>query len=65
MIDKKDKMAFYINVLRNDDSLGATFLAGKYFVQAASDADLKWRPFSTKPLLDWWAANHNFINQSN
>ena len=65
VIDKKDKMAFYINVLRNDDSLGATFLAGKYFVQAASDADLKWRPFSTKPLLDWWAANHNLINQSN
>ena len=65
MIDKRDKMGFYIDVLRNDDSLGATFLAGKYFVQTASDADLKWSPFSTKPLLDWWAVNHNHISQSN
>lgn len=64
VIHKKDKMAFFVDILRDDDSLGATFFAGKYFVEATSDPDLKWSPFVTKPLLDWWAAHEDSIGQS-
>lgn len=63
VIDKKDKMAFFVNILRNDESLGATFAAGKYFVNAVSDPDLTWSPFSIKPLLDWWDSNKDSIAQ--
>jgi hypothetical protein len=62
-IDKRDKLEFLVEVLKGDDSLGATFLAGKYFVEAVGDKDLKWTPFSTKPLLDWWEAHPNAFKQ--
>jgi len=56
-------MSFFVDILKDDDSLTATFLAGKYFVEAASDSSLKWSPFSTKPLLDWWAEHADSISQ--
>lgn len=64
VIKKKEKMIFFVDVLMDDDSLGATNLAGKFFVKAASDPNLKWSPFSTKSLLDWWAKNSNRISLS-
>jgi hypothetical protein len=51
-ISARDKMNFFADILKDDDSLGATNLAGKHFVKATSDSNLKWSPFSTKPLLD-------------
>lgn len=57
VISKKAKMAFFVEILEEDDSLGATFYAGKFFVKAAGDPNLKWGPFSTKALLDWWQRN--------
>lgn len=59
VISKKEKMSFFVDILRDDESLCATHLAGKYFAEASSDSNLKWSPFLTKPLLDWWAENHN------
>ncbi|MEN6578726.1 MAG: hypothetical protein ABFD90_20440 [Phycisphaerales bacterium] len=62
-IDKKDKAEFFVAILKNDDSLSATFLAGRHFVQMVSDPSLTWNPFATKPLLDWWAANGDTFGQ--
>ena len=64
VIDKNDKMSFFIDILEDDDSLHATHLAGKYFVEEASDSGLKWSPFLTKPLLDWWAKHEGTIDES-
>jgi hypothetical protein len=64
VIDTKDKAGFFVEILKDDASLGATFLAGKYFVEAVSAPDLKWSPFLTKPLLDWWAANADGFKKS-
>jgi len=65
VIDAKDKAGFFVEILKNDISLGATFLAGKYFVEVTAAPDLKWSPFLTKPLLDWWAANADDFKKSN
>ena len=54
-------MQFYIDILDKDASLNATFYAGKYFTKQANDPELKWAPFWTKPLLDWWEHNKNGI----
>lgn len=51
VLSKKQKMKFFVDVLKKDNSLTATFYAGKYFVEAAADNDLKWNPFITKNLL--------------
>lgn len=58
-----DKMSFFVEILKEDDSLSATDLAGKYFVKLSSDPKLVWKPFQTKPLLDWWALNQNNFNK--
>jgi len=60
-ISKKDKMQFYIDILKKDASLAATYYAGKYFIKEANDTELKWFPFSINPLLDWWEKNKNEI----
>jgi hypothetical protein len=64
-IIKKDKMQFFANILKKDNSLHATFYAGKYFVELASDPNLKWNPFSTTPLLNWWAAHKSNFDTPN
>jgi len=63
VISKKQKMSFLVEVLKDDNSLTATFYAGKFFVEAASDPKLKWSPFYTKPLLDWWEKNANTVEE--
>jgi len=60
-IPKKDRMAFLIQVLTDSNSICARHFAGKYFVAAAGDADLKWKPFEIEPLLNWWKAHNNKI----
>jgi len=57
-ISKKERMKFLVDVLNKDESLLATYYAGKYFSEEAS---LKWNPFITKPLLDWWEKHKNKI----
>lgn len=62
VIGKKDKMSFFVDILKDDDSLIATFYAGQFFVRAAEDSGLKWSPFVAKPLLDWWAEHAESID---
>lgn len=61
VIPKKEKMQFYIDILKEDGSLTATYYAGKYFINEADDDALKWSPFWTTPLLDWWKQNKDKI----
>jgi len=61
VIPKKEKMQFYIDILKEDSSLTATYYAGKYFIKEANDPELKWFPFWTKPLLQWWEQNKDNI----
>ena len=56
-------MELFINVLKEDTSLTATFYAGEHFVHAASDSNLKWNPFYTKPLIEWWENNSKNVKQ--
>ena len=62
VIPKKEKMQFFIDILKEDASLTATYYAGKYFIKEANDPELKWAPFWTNPLLDWWEQNKNEFN---
>lgn len=61
VISKKERMEFFVDILKDDGSLTATFYAGKFFVKLSEDPELKWSPFSTKPLLDWWEKNRDNI----
>ncbi|MBL7152152.1 MAG: hypothetical protein ISS79_00420 [Phycisphaerae bacterium] len=61
VIPKKEKMQFYVDIVKDDSSLTATYYAGKHFIKEANDPKLKWVPFWTKPLLDWWEQNKNEI----
>lgn len=55
---RKDKMAFCIEVLNDDKSLLATSYAGKFF---SKEANIEWKHFIVKPLLDWWKENKDKI----
>lgn len=55
---KEDRMAFFIDVVREDGSLNATSYAGKFF---AKEAGIEWRHFVVEPLLKWWEENKNQI----
>lgn len=57
-ISKKDKMPFLIDVLNKDKSLTARNFAGRFLAQ---EAGLRWDPFVTEPLLDWWKENKENI----
>lgn len=57
-ISKKDRMAFFIDVLKDDESLIATSYAGKFF---AKDVGVEWKHFVIEPLLNWWDKNKDKI----
>ncbi|KPJ68698.1 MAG: hypothetical protein AMJ45_02040 [Syntrophobacter sp. DG_60] len=59
-IPRKDKMQFFIDVLKDEEegSLTATHYAGGFF---AKEANLKWSPFVIKPLLEWWVKSKDSI----
>lgn len=61
MFTNKEKMSFFADVLRDDESLAATFLAGKFLVELAQDKNLIWKPFLTDEVLDWWARHKSII----
>lgn len=54
---RHDKMAFFAEILKDDQSLDATYYAGKQFVALANDIKLTWSPFNVTPLLQWWDTN--------
>lgn len=60
-IPKIERMQFLIDVLETSNSLNAKNHAGKLFVEAAGDEDLKWIPFDTDALLAWWKTHKNDI----
>ena len=60
-IPKIERMQFLIDVLETSNSLNAKNHAGKLFVEAAGDENLKWIPFDTDALLTWWKAHKNDI----
>lgn len=57
-IPKEDRMAFFIDVVREDGSLNATSYAGKFF---AKEAGIEWQHFVVEPLLKWWEENKDKI----
>lgn len=58
---RHDKMAFFVEILKNDKSLDATYYAGKQFVEWANDTELTWAPFNEAPLLQWWESHETRI----
>ena len=58
---KKDKMQFYIEILHSSNSLSAKNCAGKFFIAETGDSNLKWQPFSTSELFDWWNKNKDKV----
>lgn len=61
IIPNKEKMKFFVNVLKDDDSLMATFYAGKFFSELTQDKNLVWEPYNIDPLLKWWDANNDKV----
>lgn len=61
IINRKEKMQFFVDILENCSSLTATFYAGQFFAELAKDPTIKWSPFNTKPLLEWWPKNKENI----
>jgi len=57
-ISKKDRMGFFIDVIKDDESLIATSYAGRFF---AKEAGVEWKHFIIEPLLDWWNKNKDKI----
>ncbi|MFH1800652.1 MAG: hypothetical protein ABH891_07425 [Candidatus Omnitrophota bacterium] len=58
---KKEKMRFYVEMLSSSNSLSAKNYAGKFFTSEAGDNNLKWQPFSTVELFDWWNKNKDKV----
>ena len=48
---KKDRIQFLVNVLKDDRSLKAVCLAGKFL---SKEANIKFNPLVIEPLLEWW-----------
>lgn len=63
-IPKIERMQFLMDVLETSNSLNAKNHAGKLFVEAARDEDLKWIPFDTDALLAWWKTHKNGTNRN-
>lgn len=61
IISKKDKMQFFADILKDDLSIKATFYAGEFFANLSQDKELKWKPYWTEPLLEWWTKNKDKI----
>lgn len=57
-IGKKDKMSFFIEVMKSDESLRAVEYAGRYFCIAAK---LNLKPMAIDNMLKWWDKNKNNI----
>ena len=53
-IPKKERMAFLIDVIRNDDSLTAVEYAGRFF---AKGAGIKLHPLAIEEYSKWWEEN--------
>jgi hypothetical protein len=51
-------LGFLIGVLKSDGSLAATYYAGKSFASATGQ---RWKPFDTRPLIEWWSENRGNI----
>jgi len=53
-IPKIDKLDFFMQVMKTDQSLTAVEYAGRYFT---TDTNLKIKPLAVDYLAQWWAAN--------
>jgi hypothetical protein len=60
-IPKRERMQFLIQVLGTSKSLTARHFAATFFVDAASDKDLRWEPFQVDDLLAWWEKHKDEI----
>ena len=57
-ISKKERMAFLVNVLKNENSLKVVEYAGRFFNEASG---LKYKPLAVNEFLKWWGKNKENI----
>ena len=60
-VSRKQKMAFFIEILRDSNSLTAKNYAGKFFAKAAKDKNLEWKAFNMDNIFQWWKEHKDEI----